>query len=192
MHACITLSLLAGIRTEEARALRWSHVDLDGDPDTRRRAARRRGRLAGHRAGIHQPPGQRALDAGNVRKIFKRICTETGIGDGWTPRELRTTFVSLMSHHGVAIEEIARLVGHASTRTGPQAAQDHTSHPPIPGYPAGEPLPGRWRPRNATARMPASIQPIIYYRRNRSWLAVGRARFPILARSRCASSWAAR
>ena len=58
-----------------------------------------------------------ALDAGNVRKMFKRICTEAGIGDGWTPRELRTTFVSLMSHQGVAIEEIARLVGHATTRT---------------------------------------------------------------------------
>jgi integrase len=49
--------------------------------------------------------------------MFKRICTEAGIGDGWTPRELRTSFVSLMSYHGVSIEEIARLVGHASTRT---------------------------------------------------------------------------
>jgi len=58
-----------------------------------------------------------ALDAGNARKMFKRICTEAGIGEGWTPRELRTTFVSLLSHQGVAIEEIARLVGHASTRT---------------------------------------------------------------------------
>ena len=58
-----------------------------------------------------------ALDAGNVRKMFKRICTEAGTGDSWTPRELRTTFVSLMSHQGVSIEEIARLVGHASTRT---------------------------------------------------------------------------
>src|SRR5207302_319486 len=58
-----------------------------------------------------------ALDAGNVRKMFKRICTEAGAGDGWTPRELRTTFVSLMSHRGVSIEEIARLAGHASTRT---------------------------------------------------------------------------
>jgi site-specific recombinase XerD len=58
-----------------------------------------------------------ALDARNVRKMFKRVCTEAGIGDGWTPRELRTSFVSLMSHHGVSIEEIARLVGHASTRT---------------------------------------------------------------------------
>ena len=58
-----------------------------------------------------------ALDAGNVRKMFKRVCTEAGIGDGWTPCELRTSFVSLMSHQGLAIQEIARLVGHATTRT---------------------------------------------------------------------------
>jgi integrase len=49
--------------------------------------------------------------------MFKRVCTEAGIGDRWTPRELRTSFVSLLSHRGVAIEEIARLAGHASTRT---------------------------------------------------------------------------
>jgi integrase len=35
MHAYITLSLLTGIRAEEARALRWAHVDLDGDPAAR-------------------------------------------------------------------------------------------------------------------------------------------------------------
>jgi integrase len=58
-----------------------------------------------------------ALDAGNVRKMFKRVCKAAGIGDAWTPRELRTSFVSLMSHRGVSIEEIARLAGHASTRT---------------------------------------------------------------------------
>jgi site-specific recombinase XerD len=58
-----------------------------------------------------------ALDAANVRKMFKRVCTEAGIGDGWTPREPRTSFVSLLSHRGVSIEEIARLAGHASTRT---------------------------------------------------------------------------
>jgi integrase len=58
-----------------------------------------------------------ALDAGNVRKMLKRVCEAAGAGDGWTPRELRTTFVSLMSHQGVSIEEIARLAGHASTRT---------------------------------------------------------------------------
>lgn len=58
-----------------------------------------------------------ALDAANVRKMFKRICAEAGVGGGWTPRELRTTFVSLMSHSGVAIEEITWLAGRASTRT---------------------------------------------------------------------------
>jgi integrase len=45
------------------------------------------------------------------------ICRAAGAGDSWTPRELRTSFVSLMSHNGVSTEEIARLVGHASTRT---------------------------------------------------------------------------
>ena len=57
------------------------------------------------------------LDSGNIRKMFKWVCKAAGIGDGWTPRELRTSFVSLMSHHGVSMEEIARLVGHSSTRT---------------------------------------------------------------------------
>ena len=49
--------------------------------------------------------------------MFKRVCKAAGAADSWTPRELRTSFVSLMSHRGVSIEEIARLVGHASTRT---------------------------------------------------------------------------
>ena len=34
---------------------------------------------------------------------------------GWTPRELRHSFVSLLSDAGVPIERIARLVGHSST-----------------------------------------------------------------------------
>jgi hypothetical protein len=43
-----------------------------------------------------------ALDDGNVRKMFKRVCPQAGVGDGWPPRELRTSFVSLMSHRGSA------------------------------------------------------------------------------------------
>ena len=162
MHSYIVLSLLCGLRTEEARALRWAHVDLDGDPaasppvpphvavwrsvrahdETKTERSRRTLGLpaaavqalrgwAGSQAGEQLAAGDdwqdtglvftnhagAALDAGNVRKMFKRICTEAGVGDGWTPRELRTTFVSLMSHQGVSIEEIARLVGHATTRT---------------------------------------------------------------------------
>jgi len=162
MHAYIVLSLLTGVRTEEARALRWAHVDLDGDlhawppvpphvavwrsvrghGETKTKRSRRT--LALPRLAVEAlcalrhaqdrerlSAGQRwqdtglvftshrgaALDAGNVRKMFKRVCTEARVGDGWTPRELRTTFVSLMSHHGVSTGEIARLAGHASTRT---------------------------------------------------------------------------
>ena len=162
MHAYIVLSLLAGIRTEEARALHWTHIDLDGDPaasppvpphmavwrsvrthgDTKTQRSRRTLGLpaaavqalrawAGSQADERLAAGNgwqdtglvftshhgAALDAANVRKMFKRVATAAGIGDGWTPRELRTSFVSLLSHRGVSIEEIARLAGHASTRT---------------------------------------------------------------------------
>ena len=60
--------------------------------------------------------------------MFKRVCTGAGIGDRWTPRELRTSFVSLMSHRGVSIEEIARLAGHASTRTTEVVYRRSTTH----------------------------------------------------------------
>jgi len=162
MYAYIVLSLLVGLRTEEARALRWDHVDLDGDPDAslavpphvavwrsvrvhgETKTGRSRRTLAlpqlaadalrdlrDSQARERVEAGDQwqdtglvfttqhgaALDPANVRKMFKRICKAAGAGDGWTPRELRTSFVSLMSHHGVSTEEIARLVGHTSTRT---------------------------------------------------------------------------
>src|SRR6185437_5316806 len=139
--------LLCGLRTEEARALRWAHVDLNGNPaasppvpphvavwrsvrvhgETKTERSRRTLGLpaaavqalrawSASQAEEQLAAGQSwqdtglvftshlgaALDAGNVRKMFKRVCTEAGAGDGWTPRELRTTFVSLMSHQGSA------------------------------------------------------------------------------------------
>ena len=33
------------------------------------------------------------LDASHVRRAFKGICEDAGIGNEWTPRELRHTFV---------------------------------------------------------------------------------------------------
>jgi site-specific recombinase XerD len=57
------------------------------------------------------------LAAGTVRRTFKKITNVAGLGEDWTPRELRTSFVSLMSNSGVLVEEIARLVGHSSSRT---------------------------------------------------------------------------
>jgi integrase len=53
------------------------------------------------------------LDAANVRRSFRRICAKAEFGENWSPRELRHTFVSVMSASGVPIERIADIVGHA-------------------------------------------------------------------------------
>jgi integrase len=58
-----------------------------------------------------------ALAAGHVRRMFRDVCKRAGIGEDWTPRELRHSFVSLMADRGITTEEISRLVGHSSTRT---------------------------------------------------------------------------
>ena len=162
LGAYVVLCLLAGVRTEEARALTWDHVDLNGDPavnppvpphvavwrsvrahgDTKTQKSRRtlalperavealrehwkrqaeQRLLAGQ---IWQDHGLvfctttgTLLAAGNVRRTFKKLTMTAGLGEDWTPRELRTSFVSLMSNSGVLVEEIARLVGHSSSRT---------------------------------------------------------------------------
>ena len=55
------------------------------------------------------------LLAGNVRRAFRSLTKRAGLQGQWTPRELRTSFVSLLSETGMAIEEISHLVGHSST-----------------------------------------------------------------------------
>jgi integrase len=42
-------------------------------------------------------------------------CARAGLGRNWAPRDLRHTFVSLLSEDGMAIEKIARRAGHASS-----------------------------------------------------------------------------
>jgi integrase len=58
---------------------------------------------------------------------FKRVTTRAGIGPDWTPRELRHSFVSIMSAHGVSIENIADLVGHAGTHVTETVYRHHIS-----------------------------------------------------------------
>ena len=49
-------------------------------------------------------------------RSFRLIASAAGLNPKeWTPRELRHSFVSLLSSSGVTIEEIAHLVGHGST-----------------------------------------------------------------------------
>lgn len=57
------------------------------------------------------------LDPHNLRRDFRKLCRDAGIGRNWSPRELRHTFVSIMSEAGVPLEEIANLVGHVTTVT---------------------------------------------------------------------------
>src|SRR5258708_3863494 len=56
------------------------------------------------------------LDAANVRREFRAVCKAANIQEHWTPRDLRHSFVSLMSTSGVPVEEIARLRGHPRSR----------------------------------------------------------------------------
>ncbi|GAB7192151.1 site-specific integrase [Kineococcus sp. NUM-3379] len=58
-----------------------------------------------------------AMNPSNVRRDFRQALSAVpGLDPAqWTPRELRHSFVSLLSDSGVPIEEIARLVGHSST-----------------------------------------------------------------------------
>jgi integrase len=156
MHAYIVVSLLTGARTEELRALTWSHTDLDGEPpsvqlwrsvreggDTKTRLSRRTlelpnecvAALRTHRRWQTQSRMRNAprwpdndlvfttqlgtpLDAANVRRAFRNVTEHAGLkAEEWTPRELRHSFVSLLSSAGIPIEDIAHLVGHANTRT---------------------------------------------------------------------------
>jgi len=56
------------------------------------------------------------LDAHNVRRAFRAVVKATAlVPEDWTPREMRHSFVSLLSASGVALEDIARLVGHSGT-----------------------------------------------------------------------------
>ncbi|TXK39967.1 tyrosine recombinase XerC [Nonomuraea sp. C10] len=53
------------------------------------------------------------LSAANVRREVRRVIERAGLAaQEWTPRELRHSFVSLLSADGVPIEQIARLIGH--------------------------------------------------------------------------------
>ncbi|MFB9622008.1 site-specific integrase [Nonomuraea helvata] len=163
------ISLTTGVRTEQARALRWDHVvawipslktwhpvtgvgfkhkkfaiyvwraDREGG-DTKTRKSRRTlelPKLAAqalrqhhtHQAVLKLKAGEAwqdhrlvfctsvgtPLNASNVRRAFRKITKRAGLGTAWSPRELRHSFVSIMSDQGVPIETIADLVGHAGT-----------------------------------------------------------------------------
>ncbi|MFI1335520.1 tyrosine recombinase XerC [Streptomyces sp. NPDC020845] len=158
LYAYLVLSLLSGVRTEEARPLTWDHVHLstqDGIPphvavwrsvrkhgETKTRKSRRTialpkqvvdvleehlrwqkqerasmGREWSPTGLVFTTRSGEPLDAANVRRDFRAIVKKAGLAPEWTPRELRHSFVSLLSDHGIPLERIALLVGHSSQAT---------------------------------------------------------------------------
>lgn len=55
------------------------------------------------------------LEAHDVRRAFRKVQAAGLLPGDWTPREMRHSFVSLLPASGVALEDIARLVGHSGT-----------------------------------------------------------------------------
>ncbi len=57
------------------------------------------------------------LTADNVKRAFRIITRKAGLGEDWVPREMRHTFVSVLSANDVPVESIALLVGHERSAT---------------------------------------------------------------------------
>lgn len=77
------------------------------------------------------------LDAANLRRSFRMVCKAAAVRPDWTSRELRHTFVTLMSDSDVAVDQIARLVGHASSKLTETATATGSG-------PSSPPAPRRW------------------------------------------------
>lgn len=109
----------------------WRSVRADGDTKTKKSRrtlalpARcvtaltthrgRRGRPAADRLVFASAAGT-ALDRHNVLRAFRPVVAKAGLDPrDWTPRELRHSFVSLLSDSGMSIEQIADLCGHSGT-----------------------------------------------------------------------------
>jgi integrase len=69
-----------------------------------------------HGLGARHPAGT-PFESHNLRREFRKVTVAAGLGSRWVPKELRTSFASMMSYYGVPVEEIARSAGDASSRT---------------------------------------------------------------------------
>ncbi|MBW1601778.1 site-specific integrase [Streptomyces sp. JJ66] len=91
-------------------ALRAQHTQQDADRRAAGKGWKEHGLVFSSSVGT-------PLDPSHVRRDFRRaIKAAPGVTAAeWTPRELRHSFVSLLSDSGVPLEEISRLVGHSGT-----------------------------------------------------------------------------
>ena len=70
------------------------------------------------------------LSANNVIRAFRIITRKAGLGEDWVPREMRHTFVSVLSANGVPVESIALLAGHERSATT-EAVYRHEIRPAL-------------------------------------------------------------
>ncbi|WP_308250040.1 tyrosine-type recombinase/integrase [Sphaerisporangium fuscum] len=160
VRAYIVVSLLSGARTEEVRAIKWSHVVAYDEKARAWRPVTEAGwdhkefalyvwRSVRKKGDTKTPKSRRSLalpkrcvealkalkadqgdgrelvfstetgspvSAHNMRRDFRKVLDGAGLaGKEWAPRELRHSFVSLLSDHDIPIEDISRLVGHSNT-----------------------------------------------------------------------------
>jgi integrase len=119
-HVAVWRSVRAGgdTKTRKSRrtlALPKRCVDLLGQH--REAQQREQGNAWSERGLVFASATGKSLDAANVRRDFRNAIKDAEGVDSreWTPRELRHSFVSLLSDNGIPLEEISRLVGHSST-----------------------------------------------------------------------------
>jgi integrase len=102
MRAYVVVSLLTGARTEELRALTWTHVDLDGEPptvalwrsvraggETKTRLSRRTLELPARAAEalrVHRTSQLHAQLAAGERRQGTGLVFCTSVGTAWTRR----------------------------------------------------------------------------------------------------------
>jgi len=64
-----------------------------------------------------------------------------GLGEDWTPRELRHSFVSILSASGTRIEDISDLMGHSGTERPTADVSGTQTGPGASGWPRAFVLP---------------------------------------------------
>ena len=69
------------------------------------------------------------LDPANLRRALRKVTEQAGLGH-WHPHELRHSAASLLSAAGVPLEEVADVLGHASTRVT-SATYRHRTTPTV-------------------------------------------------------------
>jgi integrase len=170
LGAYVILSLTTGIRTEEARALRWDHVDLDGDPDARTpvwRSVRMHGDTKTEKSRRTLALPQNAVAALREQRKWQAearlaagplwhdsgLVFTTNVGTPLDASHVRRDFKALCKKASIEGVWASRELRHTSYRSCPNQAWPLRRSPTWPGTPALA------RPRPSTGTNSAQSSP---------------------------------